>query len=251
VRGCGGDGAARLHPRRVAPVRGDVLDDKGPCGLRRLPCFGGQEGCCDAYVGGAWGNGRGVGRGAEQVEAWPLFSEAGYPNPGGDPQWPWKRAHAPFPGAGLGWPWMTCLALSCSYRTWPATRWRMAQSTVSSRRAAPPPAGGAVATRTGDTGLRHGFRVMPRTSHVTSATRTRETTHVRRDQRYARQRSGSGALAPSLRRARRPSRLCAPVPQTRRLSPRRWQGCRSCRPPRAPTARHCRARRQGQRSRRQ
>ena len=127
-------------------------------------------------------------------------------------QWRWKRAHAPFPGAGLGWPWMTCLALSCSYRTWPATRWRMAQSTVSSRRAAPPPAGGAVATRTGDTGLRHGFRVMPRTSHVTSATRTRETTHVRRDQRYVHQRSGSGALAPSLRRAWRPSRRCAPLP---------------------------------------
>ena len=33
---------AFIHPRRVAPVRGDVLDDKGPCGLQRLPSFGGH-----------------------------------------------------------------------------------------------------------------------------------------------------------------------------------------------------------------
>ena len=44
VCGCGGDGPSRLHPRHVAPVRGDVLNDKpkGPCGLQRLPSFGGH-----------------------------------------------------------------------------------------------------------------------------------------------------------------------------------------------------------------
>ena len=54
VRGCGGDGAARAHPRRVGPVRGDVFHCEGPSGLRRLPCFGREEGCCDAYMRGAW-----------------------------------------------------------------------------------------------------------------------------------------------------------------------------------------------------
>ena len=54
VRGCGGDGAARAHPRRAAPVRGDVFHCEGPSGLRRLPCFGREEGCCDAYMRGAW-----------------------------------------------------------------------------------------------------------------------------------------------------------------------------------------------------
>ena len=83
VRGCGGDGAARAHPRRAGPVRGDVFHCEGPSGLRRLPCFGREEGCCDAYVRGAWRNGLGVRCGAEQVEAWPFLAEAGYP--GGDP----------------------------------------------------------------------------------------------------------------------------------------------------------------------
>jgi len=54
VRGCGGDGPARPHPRRAAPVRGDVFYGEGPFGLRRLPCFGREEGCCDAYMRGAW-----------------------------------------------------------------------------------------------------------------------------------------------------------------------------------------------------
>jgi hypothetical protein len=45
VRGCGGDGPARPHPRRAAPVRGDVFYGEGPFGLRRLPCFGREEGC--------------------------------------------------------------------------------------------------------------------------------------------------------------------------------------------------------------
>ena len=57
VRGCGGDGAARAHPRRAAPVRGDVFHCEGPSGLRRLPCFGREEGCCDAYNTYSRGNG--------------------------------------------------------------------------------------------------------------------------------------------------------------------------------------------------
>ena len=41
VRGCGGDGPARPHPRRAAPVRGDVFYGEGP------PAFGG----CPALAG--------------------------------------------------------------------------------------------------------------------------------------------------------------------------------------------------------
>ena len=58
VGGSGGDGTTGAHALRATPVCGDVLDEKGPAGLRRVLPLGWQESRDHVHVGSVRGYGR-------------------------------------------------------------------------------------------------------------------------------------------------------------------------------------------------
>ena len=109
VGGSGGDGTTGAHALRATPVCGDVLDEKGPAGLRRVLPLGWQESRDHVHVGSVRGGG-------QQVEAQARLPDAGIPV--AIQCWLWKAAHGLFffcfPFGCLGRCCEACLALSCS-----------------------------------------------------------------------------------------------------------------------------------------